>query len=153
LAGNDFLLGGDGIDNLQGGDGNDILIGGWGTDTMTGGAGADHFRYTSTADGVTFADQANADHILDFTIGQNDVFEISASAFGGGLVAGTDATSQFSASASDTFASGTERFHLNTTSHTLLYDSNGSATGGTQIALAVLEAGGTVDAAHIHIVG
>ena len=147
LAGNDFLLGGDGNDNLQGGDGNDILIGGRGTDTMTGGAGADHFRYTSTADGVTFANQANADHILDFTIAQGDVFEISASAFGGGLAAGTDATGKFSASASDLFASGTERFHFNTATQTLLYDLNGNTAGGTQIALAILQAGGTVDAA------
>ena len=119
---------------------------------MEGGAGADHFRYTSTADGVTFANQVNADHILDFNIGQGDVFEISASAFGGGLVAGTDATGKFSASTSDTFASGTERFHFNTATETLLYDSNGSTAGGTQIALAILQAGGTVDAAHIQIV-
>jgi len=35
---------------------------------------------------------------------------------------------------------------------TLLYDSNGSDAGGTQVALAHLENGGPVDAAHIHMV-
>ena len=36
--------------------------------------------------------------------------------------------------------------------HTLLYDPNGRTAGGTQASLAVLENGGTVDAAHIHMV-
>jgi T1SS-143 domain-containing protein len=146
------LTGTSGNDVLVGGSGNDTLIGGAGSDQLTGGAGADHFRYTSTADGGTILNQAGADHILDFNIAQGDVFEISAAAFGGGLVNGTDATGIFSASTSDTFASTSERFHLNTATNTLLYDSNGSAAGGTQIALAVLQAGGTVDAAHIHVV-
>jgi hypothetical protein len=34
----------------------------------------------------------------------------------------------------------------------LLYDPNGRTAGGTQVSLAVLENGGTVDAAHIHMV-
>ena len=36
--------------------------------------------------------------------------------------------------------------------HMLLYDPNGRTAGGTQVSLAVLENGGTVDAAHIHMV-
>ncbi len=81
------------------------------------------------------------------------MIDILASAFGGGLVAGNNATAaQFGSSATDTFGSGTERFHFNTATHTLLYDSNGSAAAGTQIAIAVLENGGTIDAAHIHFV-
>ena len=64
----------------------------------------------------------------------------------------TDATGIFGSSADDTFGSPSERFHFNTATQTLLYDSNGSDAAGTQVALAVLANGGPVDAAYIHMV-
>jgi hypothetical protein len=142
---NDTLTGLGGNDTLLGGDGSDTLIGGAGADTLVGGLGADHFRYTATTDGT--------DHIRDFSTIAGDSIDILVSAFtGAGLVVGTDATGIFGSDATDTFGSTTERFHFNTATHTLLYDSNGSAAGGTQVTLAVLENGGAVDAQHIHMV-
>ncbi len=93
-----------------------------------------------------FFNQLGADHILDFSTADGNSIDILASAFAGGPVAGNDATGIFGSSANNTFGSGTERFHFNTATHTLLYNSNGSTAGGTQVALAVLENGGTVDA-------
>ena len=130
----------------------DTLVGNGGSDILVGNGGADHFLYNATTDGGTILNQAGADHILDFNTALGDSIDVSASAFGGGLVAGNDASGIFGSSADDTFGSPTERFHLNTSTHTLLYDSNGSFAGGTQVALAVLEHAATVDATHIHAV-
>ena len=91
-------------------------------------------------------------HIREFSITQGESIDVLASAFGNGLVAGTDATGIFDSSANNTFGSGVERFHFNASTHNLLFESNASPAGGTQVALAVLENGGTVDATHIHIV-
>ena len=130
----------------------DTLIGGGGSDVLIGDTGADHFRYTSTSDGGSIANQSGADHILDFSTAQGDVIEISKAAFSGLPGVGVNASGIFSSSANDTFGSVSERFHFNTATHTLLYDSNGSGSGGTQVALAVLENGGAVDATHILMV-
>jgi len=149
----DNVITGNGSKNIiDGGAGNDTIIGGDGNDTLTGGTGADHFRYTSTADGGSISNQSGADHILDFNIADGDVIEISTSAFSGLPGIGNNASGIFGSSASDTFGSSSERFHFNTATHTLLYDSNGSSNGGTQVSLAVLENGGTIDAAHILMV-
>ncbi|WP_212436259.1 beta strand repeat-containing protein [Bradyrhizobium liaoningense] len=140
------------IENLTGSNFADILIGdnnantltgGSGADQLTGGGGADRFHYNSPAEGI--------DHLTDFNILEGDVIEISASAFGGGLVAGSDATGKFSSSADNTFGAS-DRLHFNTATHTLLYDADGNGGASTAIALAVLENGATVDAAHIKIV-
>lgn len=122
----------------------DTLIGGAGNDVLYGNTGADHFRYNAPSEGL--------DHILDFHLAEGDVIDVLASAFGGGLTAGTDASGIFGSSVNNDFGSVNERFHFNTLTHTLLYNSNGSAGGGTQVALAVLENNGSVDAAHIHMV-
>jgi Ca2+-binding RTX toxin-like protein len=81
LGGDDTLVGLAGDDSLDGGTGNDTLNGGPGNDTLTGGTGADCFYYNSLAD-------AN-DIITDFSSADGDKICISASGFGGGLVAGT----------------------------------------------------------------
>jgi Ca2+-binding RTX toxin-like protein len=82
--GDDIISGLAGADSLSGGNGSDRLIGGADPDTLTGGFGADMFVLTAVNDGV--------DTITDFTAGPNlpfgDQLEISASTFGGGLVAG-----------------------------------------------------------------
>jgi Ca2+-binding RTX toxin-like protein len=144
LAGNDTLLGGNNDDVLLGGDGDDVLIGGSGNDVLYGGAGADHFRINATTEGL--------DHIFDFNAAEGDSIDIALAGFGGaGLAVGTLPSSQFGSSNNDTFGSASERFHFNTSTHTLLYDSNGNAAGGTQVSLAVLE-NSHVDAANIHVV-
>ncbi len=92
-----------GIENIKGtafndrltGDGNNNkLEGGDGSDTLTGGGGADSFIYENPNQGF--------DVITDFR--GNDRFVISASGFGGGLVAGVALME--TASATGTFVSG-----------------------------------------------
>jgi Ca2+-binding RTX toxin-like protein len=143
-SGGSTFTGNGGNDVIIAGGGNDTLIGGTGADVLSGGAGADHFRYNATNEGT--------DHILDFSAVEGDSIDILASAFANVPAAGNDATGVFGSSASDTFGSGTERFHYNTATHTLLYDSNGSTSGGTQVALAVLENGSALNAQNIHMV-
>jgi Ca2+-binding RTX toxin-like protein len=75
------LTGTTGNDTLTGGTGNDTITGGLGNDTLTGGAGADLFIFNSLADGI--------DTITDFNPAEGDKILISASGFGGGLLAGT----------------------------------------------------------------
>ena len=151
-AGNSELDGTGANEILIGTTSADTLVGNGGSDILVGNGGADHFLYNATTDGGTIANQAGADHILDFSTALGDSIDVKASAFGGGLVAGNDASGIFGSSANDTFGSSAERFHFNTSTHTLLYDSNGSDAGGTQVALAVLEHAATVDATHIHAV-
>lgn len=57
---------------------NNILEGGPGNDTLTGGGGSDRFLYNTATEG--------SDTIADFD--GNDLMQISAAGFGGGLVAG-----------------------------------------------------------------
>ncbi|MBD2014192.1 M10 family metallopeptidase C-terminal domain-containing protein [Microcoleus sp. FACHB-53] len=107
-AGNDTLRGEGGNDNLDGGEGNDLLIGGSGYDILTGGLNADTFAFSSTGD--------EFDIISDFTIEQGDLFQVSASGFGGQLIAGLLAESQFWLGSAAT-----------TADHRFIYD---SSTGG-----------------------
>lgn len=79
--GDDSLTGTLGNDTINGLGGNDTINGLAGSDTLTGGTGADFFYYNSLADGI--------DTITDFNPGEGDKILISASGFGGGLVAGT----------------------------------------------------------------
>ena len=67
-------------DKLTGNANNNELTGGGGSDTLTGGGGADSFVYENPTQG--------SDSITDFS--WDDEFIISASGFGGGLVAGVD---------------------------------------------------------------
>jgi VCBS repeat-containing protein len=144
------IIGSNSADTLTGGSGNDTLTGGKGVDTLSGGSGADKFHYNAPGDAGPGL--LNPDHILDFNLGQNDVFEISAAGFGGGLLSGTDASAKFGSSTNNNFGSASERFHFNTATNTLLYDADGNGAGSAAIALAVLENGASVDAAHIKIV-
>ncbi|WP_234423730.1 hypothetical protein [Tateyamaria sp. Alg231-49] len=57
--GNDWAIGGAGVDDISGGDGNDILQGGGGSDILTGGAGQDVFVLT---------DLTASDVISDFDV-------------------------------------------------------------------------------------
>ena len=106
------LSGLDGADTLDGGAGRDRLIGGAGADSLTGGGGADAFVFQATAGGV--------DTIADF-VSRTDYFEISASGFGGGLVAGTSVTLKTVADVTAASNTGTKGYFI--------YDNSGTNAG------------------------
>ncbi len=103
--GNDNLFGDRDNDNLSGGNGEDTLTGGIGQDTLTGGTGQDSFSFTSSNEGI--------DQIADFSV-VDDTIAVSATGFGGGLVANATITEE-------QFIIGTA---ATTTSHRFIYDNN-----------------------------
>ncbi|MDS3859528.1 calcium-binding protein [Thermosynechococcaceae cyanobacterium BACA0444] len=126
-SGNNTLNGGLGADRLIGGDGSDLLVGGAGNDSLTGGNGNDFFRFTARTEGI--------DTITDFTkvSGNSDRIEVLGSGFGGGLVVGTLAVSQFILGTAAT--SSTHRFIYNQSTGGLFFDADGfGGTAQTQIA-------------------
>ncbi|WP_338665508.1 calcium-binding protein [Pararoseomonas sp. SCSIO 73927] len=143
-AGNDRLWGGAGADLLYGGAGDDTLSGGEDADCMTGGAGADRFRYAAPAEG--------GDTTTDFAPG-TDILEVSAAGFGGGLVAGGDATGHFTANtaARADSSSGTGQFIFETDAARLWWDADGA--GGSAAVLIATLPGAALSAGDIHILG
>jgi subtilisin family serine protease len=114
LGGNDILIGSQS---------SEILVGGQGTDTLTGGDNFDTFLFSNSSEGV--------DTITDFNVSQ-DIFQVSAAGFGGGLIAGTSLSS-------DQFSLGTvtasTRFIFNKSTGSLSFDIDGSgSTAAIQIA-------------------
>lgn len=97
---------------------------------LSGGDGADRFRYATYRHG--------GDTILDVTPGE-DVIEIQAGRFGGGLVAGMDlaGTGRFVANATGTATITEAQLVLDTTTAALFFDTNGTARGGLHL-IAVL---------------
>lgn len=142
-GGNDVLYGGDGDDShwglqgndtLNGGAGDDKLTGGSGIDVLTGGAGNDLFQFYSTADG--------ADTITDFgaVAGNDDLFYMQASGFGGGLTTGALATSKFWSSTTGLAHDSDDRFIFNANTKELYFDVDGNGAAGP-VLLATLQAG------------
>ncbi|MDY6784898.1 MAG: Calx-beta domain-containing protein, partial [Cyanobacteriota bacterium] len=82
-------------DSLTGNAGANTFYGGLGDDLLTGGSGADVFVYAARDEGT--------DTIADFTV--DDIVQISAAGFGGGLVSGV-ALSDGVASTTGTFVRG-----------------------------------------------
>lgn len=115
--------GGNGLDTLIGNSGDDKLIGGLGADTLNGGAGKDLYVYLAANEG--------SDLIQGFVV-KDDQIQISASGFGGGLVAGQKPI------AGVTFISNTNpvapttagTFLYDTDAQDLFWDANGSTAGG-----------------------
>lgn len=138
------LYGFGGNDSLDGAGGIDTLQGGTGTDTLTGGLGNDSFRF--------YALNECGDFITDFSnSGSNDDrIQVLASAFGGGLVAGTLAAADFQSRADNVAQDGTDRFIFRTTDRTLWFDADGSGAGAALL-VADLQAGAVVTAADILI--
>ncbi|WP_138498757.1 beta strand repeat-containing protein [Nostoc sp. PA-18-2419] len=130
--GNDILTasGGFGKNTLKGGNGNDTLTGGKGSDSLYGGGGTDTFVFSSFNEGV--------DRLYDFNA-TNEVIQVSATGFGGGLSAGVLKTSEFTIGASAT--TSTQRLIYNSTTGALFFDSDGSAGAFTQIQFAQLSTG------------
>ncbi|ONG47957.1 hypothetical protein BKE38_22475 [Pseudoroseomonas deserti] len=107
------------IRERRGGAGDDILVGGPGYDILDGGAGIDHYRILAPNDGYD---------TLAYVPGE-DVIEISAAAFGGGLVAGMDlGASGYYLPGATAAASAHGQFL--SVGGVLSYDANGIAPGG-----------------------
>ncbi|MHC5826576.1 MAG: calcium-binding protein, partial [Nostoc sp.] len=128
--GNDTLYGGNSNDILTGGNGNDILTGGNGNDTLYGGAGTDTFAFNSFYEGV--------DRLYDFNA-TNELIQVSAAGFGGGLSIGSFKTSQFTLGTSAT--TSTQRFIYDNITGGLYFDQDGSADAFTQVKFAQLSTG------------
>ena len=80
----DQIIGNDAANRIEGGEGNDTISAGAGNDTLIGGRGVDAFVFFNPhGDGL--------DTIVDFESG-TDFFQVSATGFGGGLVAGQTPT-------------------------------------------------------------
>ncbi len=125
-AGDNILAGMAGNDTLAGGGGVDTLRGGLGADMLTGGAGVDAFRFALLTEG--------GDVITDFTVGE-DVVQISAAGFRGGLVAGMDlsAMNRLQINAAGTPAGTLAQLLFATDTHLLSWDSNGTGAGGATV--------------------
>jgi Ca2+-binding RTX toxin-like protein len=118
-----IIYGQGGADILDGRGGNDTLYGGAAGDTMTGGTGPDRFLYVAATEG--------GDTITDFAAG--DKIQLTAAAFG--LVANPGAgyplaPSAFLSGAGHVANSVNTRIMVDTTSHTLWYDSDGTGATG-----------------------
>jgi serralysin len=114
-------------DTLTGGAGNDTLIAGSSNDTLTGGTGNDNFSFASLSD--------RTDRITDFSVA-NDTILVSATGFGGGLMAGSAITAdQFVIGSSATDAS--DRFIYNDDNGSLSFDVDG-AGGASKVQIATL---------------
>jgi Ca2+-binding RTX toxin-like protein len=131
-AGDDTLRAGGstGNNNLDGGNGNDILTGGNGNDILIGEDGTDTFAFNSYNEGV--------DTIYDFNA-TNELIQVSATGFGGGLSIGSLQISQFTIGASATTSN--QRFIYDDSTGGLYFDQDGSAAGFSQVQFAQLSVG------------
>ncbi|MEH1964791.1 MAG: calcium-binding protein [Nostoc sp.] len=128
--GNSILYGGFGNDILTGNDGNDTLYGGDGNDTLYGGAGNATFAFNTYNEGV--------DSLYDFNA-TDDLIQVSANNFGGGLSTPSLKPDQFTIGTSATTL--LQRFIYNNITGALFFDQDGSGSGFTQLKFAQLPAG------------
>ncbi|MEH2225365.1 calcium-binding protein [Nostoc sp.] len=130
-SGNNTLKGGNGDDTLRGGIGDAIIIGGKGNDRLFGEGGTDTFVFSSFDEGL--------DLIRDFgAVNEpNELIQVSAVGFGGGLSAGVLKASQFTLGESAT--TSTQRFIYNSTTGALFFDQDGSAGEFTQVQFAQVQ--------------
>ncbi|WP_138504608.1 beta strand repeat-containing protein [Nostoc sp. PA-18-2419] len=131
-SGNNTLDGGNGNDYLSVdvASGKNVLIGGKGDDTLYGGAGTDTFVFNTFNEGV--------DRLYNFNQA-NELIQVSAGGFGGGLSIGTLAANQFILGTSATTI--TQRFIYDDTTGALYFDQDGSGGAFTQIKFAQLFGG------------
>jgi Ca2+-binding RTX toxin-like protein len=135
LGGDDYIDGGLGNDTLRGGEGTDTLIGNVGNDVLTGGAGNDYYRFVNFTSG-----SGEVDIITQYSV---DRVQISASGFGGSLIAGQTASINpvfganfgYSAGAGGveglnaTTTLGISNFYYDHTGGGLYFDRDGAGTG------------------------
>lgn len=146
LTGIENIIGTDFNDRLTGSAGTNTIEGGAGNDTLTGGAGADTFAYNAPSEG--------RDTITDFSA--DDIFKISASNFGGGLVAGINlsmsasATGVFVSSANPVALGTSANFLYSTATGLLSFDVDGSGSKAA-LSLATLTATPSLSTAQFYI--
>lgn len=110
-------------DTLSGAGGNDTISGGQGRDVLTGGSGYDRFVFDTVANSLS-----NADRITDYSVAY-DTMALSRGAF--------SAFKALASVSSKNFVKGTKALDSNdfliydSGTGALIYDSNGSASGGT----------------------
>lgn len=141
----DTIIGGLGNDSLTGGDGNDTIIGGLGNDSLTGGNQADRFIFNNFNEGV--------DTITDFnSAAGQDIINVSAAGFGGGLTAGLLPALRFRSGAGAVTANNAnQRFIYNSSTGDLRFDQDGSAAGFSPILIATLTGAPTLSGANNRI--
>ena len=135
-AGNDQIWGRGGNDTLVGGDGRDLLWGGAGADVLSGGAGADVFLFDQAPG------PANIDRVLDFTPGEDQIW--LAMAHFSGLRAGALSSGAFRAG--PVAVTAQHRLLYDPGTGHLLWDGNGSASGGVTV-IGILSPGLSLSAA------
>jgi Ca2+-binding RTX toxin-like protein len=118
-GGANSLSGFGGADTLQGGPGNDTLLGGAGADSLSSGSGLDAFRYGNATQG--------GDTIQGYAVAE-DVIQVSAGGFGGGLAAGALPGAAFATNATGLAGDATDRFIWDSAAKALWFDVDG--TGG-----------------------
>ena len=133
----DVLNGTDVSDVLYGLNGDDMLYGGGGADILFGGNGADTFIFE---DGAVFAAE---DRIEDFSVGENDVLDISDILIGYDF--GTDNISDF-ARFVDSGADSYLEIDADGAVGGASFESVALIIGGTGLDTATLEASGNLDA-------
>ncbi|MBS3648666.1 hypothetical protein KEU06_08485 [Pseudaminobacter sp. 19-2017] len=138
------IRGNSGDNTLKGGAGNDFLAGALGKDTLVGGAGADTFFF-DTALGA-----GNVDTITDFDV-PSDTIRLENSVFKAIVGTGILTAAQFVKNASGKAMDANDRIIYETDTGRLIYDSNGSASGGA-VEFAVLKPGLALTAADFVIV-
>ncbi|MCC5657049.1 calcium-binding protein [Nostoc sp. XA010] len=129
----DLIVGSNGNDTLKGYSGNDTLTGGKGNDSLIGEVGIDTFAFNSFNEGIDSIDEFYA---------TNELIQVSAAGFGGGLSSGTLETNKFTIGTSAT--TNTQRFIYNLATGGLFFDQDGSASSFTQVQFAQLSAGMTL---------
>ncbi len=117
---------------IVGNSGANVLLGLGGNDTLTGGAGSDTFFFNTALSAVT-----NVDRITDFSV-PADTIRLENAIFAALGTTGTLAAAAFhiGAAAADT----SDRIIYNSVTGALIYDSNGSTSGGS-VRFATLDAG------------
>ncbi len=156
-VGNDRLRGDINNNVLKGFGGKDTLQGGFGVDTLNGGAGRDVLTGGGTGDDTFVFDSlvGLGDRITDFgnDMADNDVIQIKAAAFKGGLVGGgTLLATQFVERANGNAAlDGNDRFIFRTSDTTLWFDADGQGGKGP-VLVADLQVGATLSAADFLLV-
>jgi Ca2+-binding RTX toxin-like protein len=76
LNGNDYLIGGAGIDTINGGAGNDFLDGRGGNDSLVGGAGDDYYVIDSLQDRIVEAPGAGVDAVYVLNSNQTSQYTL-----------------------------------------------------------------------------
>ncbi|MCC5664062.1 calcium-binding protein [Nostoc sp. CHAB 5784] len=148
--GNDTLSGGyGGNDTIDGGKGDDSLIASYlGNSTLYGGEGNDslsvYYPLEPASGTTTFAFNNFNEGIdrLDYLNATNELIQVSAAGFGGGLSTPSLQASQFTIGTSAT--TKTQRFIYDSATGGLFFDQDGSASGFTQVQFAQISGGLTL---------